>query len=274
MVLYDYIDKNKALSHIKDALGYGIPSENKSLLKSCLLDFDMGGEDLTTEYIDNFHQVVIDNMSAKDYSRRDIQEMDNVLTIYGLAALYVKDLSLQDVGINSSWATKFYDYSKYCCDKDIQQLWSKILSIEINTPGKFFERTLEVFHNIERFELDWFYEVTRIVFDKACIPEFALRDKHFYAFNRFQTLIDLGIINPVAATITYTGTETLHFTGFDIIIEVLKPSYSFGVYVLTDAGSQLFDLRPELSTEEYQNTIKEYFEKNDTIKVVSIVNHK
>ena len=203
-------------------------------------------------------------------SQRDKNELLNVITIYTQSAVSVRNNSVPEKTVDTLWATRFYDYAKCYSDREEQKLWSKILCNEFTTPGSYFKRTLNVLFNAEKFEIDWFYEVSKYVFDKGCIPSFILNDNKYYAFNKFQTIVDGGFVNPSLAGISYDKEERMRFGSADVIFKMEKGPYGLNVYTLTDAGMQLYDLRAEKSEDVFLNDLKGRMEKNAAIKEVII----
>ena len=218
-----------------------------------------------------FRKYVIEEMTKRQYSKRDIGEMNNIVTIYGAASISIQSDSFPEISIDPAWAVSFYEFARNIYNQDLQPLWSKILELELRKPKSFFKRTLDVFYRADKFELDWFFEITQFVFDKACVPEFILTDNKFYPFNKFQTLIDAGFVNASLGGLSYPESVTMHLTSVDINIEIIKPPFGFSIYTLTDAGTQLFDLQPGANSEEYLTKLKESIEKSNIAKVSSIV---
>lgn len=224
--------------------------------------------------LSGFRKFAIDEMSKQQYSIRDIAEMSNLLTVYGEASISVQSEVLPENDIDIDWAVSFYDFARNIYNKDLQPLWSKILELELRKPNSFFKRTLDVFYRADKFELDWFFQVTQFVFDKSCIPEFILTDNKFYPFNKFQTLIDAGFVNASLGGLSYPESVTMHLTSVDVNIEIIKPPFGFSIYTLTDAGTQLLDLHQEPNSDEYLTKLKESIEKSNNAKVSSVVRKK
>lgn len=269
--LIDVINNNKSLRLVYHYLELGFHTTDANVVKSCLNSFQIDGETLTQNMLLEFRKYVTEEMVKRQYSKRDIGEMDNIVTIYGAASISVQSELFPDNSIDSAWAVSFYDFAKNIYNQDIQPLWSKILELEIRKPQSFFKRTLDVFYRADKFELDWFFEITQFVFDKACVPEFILTDNKFYPFNKFQTLIDAGFVNASLGGLSYPESVTMHLTSVDVNIEIIKPPFGFSIYTLTDAGTQLFDLQPKPNLEEYLTKLKESIEKSNIAKVSSIV---
>lgn len=269
--IIDVINNNKSLSKVYRYLEIGFRTSEANFLKSCLDLFQLGGDTLTVEIQSDFRKFVTDEMSKQHYSMRDIAEMSNLLAVYGNTSLSVQSEALLESDIDIEWAINFSDFARNVYNQDLQPLWSKILELELRKPKSFFKRTLDVIYRADKFELDWFFDITQFVFDKACVPEFILNDNKFYPFNKFQTLIDAGFVNASLGGLSYLESLTMHLTSVDVNIEIIKPPFGFSIYTLTDAGTQLFDIRSGPNSEEYIAKLKESIEKSNIAKVSSIV---
>lgn len=265
--LYDSINKNHALKQLYKYLEFGFNTSLFNFLLLHLKDFTLDCEMMAIEHIVQLQKRVADDMISHNFSRRDIVEMSNVLAVYGLTAIAVQSTDISDKEIDASWAAKYFDCVKNINGRELQSLWSKLLAIELKQPNTFFKRTLDVFSKADAFEIDWYFEVTKYVFDKACIPEFILSEKGFYPFNQFQTLIDAGFVNASRGNISYNEPTTIRLSSANIEITMLNPSVILSVYTLTDAGSQLFDLSPKRTTDEFLGKMKEFLERNNRASV-------
>ena len=247
----------------------GIGTADWKLLLPHIIDFDVEGDTLTTEQLTQFQKQVADDMVSQSYSPRDVLGVGNIITIYGKSAISVQAESAPDKDINVGFASKFYDYARGCYDNAKQELSVKILTKELLKPNSYYLRTLDVFFMADKFELDWFFEITKYVFDQACVPEFILNDNKFYPFNQFQTLIDAGFINSSVGSMSFHNTTVMHFPKAEVKVEIPKPPVGLGIYTLTDAGTQLCDFIEAVTTDDYLEKLKEVLEKRQA-KVVSI----
>ena len=267
---FDYMNNNQTLKFLFDFMEYGLNTDRLNILLPHFKSFEINNDVLTQEHIHHVKQVVMDNMVAHGYSRRDVMEIENTLSICGIAAVSVQSEAVLRNDVDMSWAARYFDYIKNINDEELQLLWSKILVQEIKKRNSYYKRTLDVFYKADKFEIDWFFEITKYVFDKSCVPEFILSDNKFYPFNKFQTLIDAGFVNASLGSLSYPGEVIMHLASVDIKIEISKPPFGFSIYTLTDAGTQLFDLQPEPASEEYISKLKEVIERGNLAKVVAI----
>lgn len=250
-------------------LELGVGTADWKLLQPYINEFDVDGEVLTSEQLACFQEKVAGDMTSQDYSPRDVNDLGNIITIFGRAAINVQESTPPDKDINIGFAPKFYDYARGCYDKVKQELSAKILAKELSKPNSFYLRTLDVFFMADKFELDWFFEITKYVFDQACVPEFVLNNNRFYPFNQFQTLVDAGFINSSVGNMSLNDTTVMHFPMAEVKVEIPKPPVGLSIYTLTDAGAQLCDLYEAVTTDGYLEKLKEFFEKRQAKVVIS-----
>lgn len=268
--LIDVINNNKSLSLVYRYLELGFHTIDANVVQNCLNTFQIDGEILTLEALSEFRKYATEEMANRQYSKRDIAEINNIVTIYGSASISVQSDTIPDNSLDFDWAVCFFDFAKNIYNHELQPLWSKIFELELRKPKSFFKRTLDVFYRADKFEIDWFFEITKFVFDKACVPEFILTDNRFYQFNKFQTLVDAGFVNASLGTLSYPEAATIRLVSADMKIDILKPPFGISIYTLTDAGTQIFDLNSECTTDDYINKFKEVVENGNRAKVVSI----
>ncbi len=268
--LLDIINSSLMLKRLHNIVEFGMNTSELNMLLQYLHIIEVEGTEMTSDHISQLKKQITDEMSTKNCSNRDIVEISNIIAIYGKTAIDVQKEPVPSEDIDISWAAKFYDCAKTVNDQELQLLWSKILADELLKPGSYFKRTLDVFLKADKFEIDWFFDITKFIYDKACIPDFILTDNKYYPFNQFQTLVDAGFVNSSNGSLHYNKASTLRFPGSDMKIEIINSVFGISMFTLTDAGSQLFDLRPEKSTDDYLNGMKEMIERNGLAKVTSI----
>ncbi len=159
--LIDIINNNKSLRLVYHYLELGFHTNDANVVKSCLNSFQIDGETLTQDMLLEFRKYVIEEMTKRQYSKRDIGEMNNIVTIYGAASISIQSDSFPEISIDPAWAVSFYEFARNIYNQDLQPLWSKILELELRKPKSFFKRTLDVFYRADKFELDWFFEITQ-----------------------------------------------------------------------------------------------------------------
>lgn len=61
--------------------------------------------------------------------------------------------------IDPDWMDRFIDCAKYVSDSDMQLLWSKILSGELNKPNSISVMALETLHNMSKSDAETFHKL-------------------------------------------------------------------------------------------------------------------
>lgn len=262
MKLCDYIQQNESLNRLNNHLSFCLINEEKALFSHTISEYLLSGDTLTENDIQSFLNDILNNLSSSSFPERRKWELLNIFSVWGYSAVDIQNIDLPGNDIKKRWLTRFFDYTKRCEETDKQKLWCIILCQEMRNPGSFFIRTLDLLDKAEMFEVEWFFEVTKYVIDKAFIPEFVIRGNTFYAFNKFQTLVDFGLINPIHASTTYDKTVVLPLSHAEMKIEVSTSPFVMNVYILTDAGSQLYALKSEVATDVYLDKLKEHIERN------------
>lgn len=58
--------------------------------------------------------------------------------------------------VADDWITNFFDKSRIISDKDMQQLWSRLLAGEANAPGAFSKRTVNLLADLDKGDAELF----------------------------------------------------------------------------------------------------------------------
>ena len=58
--------------------------------------------------------------------------------------------------VDNDWIVNFFDKCRIVSDKEMQELWSRILASEANAPGTYSKRTVNFLSNLEKGEADLF----------------------------------------------------------------------------------------------------------------------
>lgn len=267
--LIDIINNKPMLKRLYRMLELGIGTADWKLLQPHIIQFDIDGVALTSEHLTQLQKQVNDDMVSQGYSQRDVNGLSNIISIYGTTAINVQTEAKPQNDVSIGFASKFYDYARGCYDKEKHDLSVKILAKELSKPNSYYLRTLDVFFMADKFEIDWFFDISKYIFDQACIPEFILTDNRFYPFNQFQTLTDAGFINSTTGSMSFNNTNVMHFPTAEVKVEIPKPPVILGIYTLTDAGAQLCDLCEADTNDDYLEKLKEVLEKRQA-KVISI----
>lgn len=218
----------------------------------------------TTDDFQKCRDYILQNFQEMGVSSRTIWQYSNVLSIIAKSLPILLERQLPEKEVTKSWMVRFFDLCKECDNEDMQEIWAKLLNKELLHEGHVFKRTLTVLDNMEKFEYEWFVDFCRFTIDNAYVYHFILDDNKYYPFNKFQTLIDCGLLNPTLGGIGFDKSEPLKAKGHKLNLTILKDKYHASIYTLTDAGSQLCELIDVEASMEYLIQLKDNVTKAGT----------
>ncbi len=169
----------------------------------------------------HFEEVAKDLIDNGYMTHYDYYRFNNFLEIAKLADEHMsKKVSLDDIDINIKeknssentnydfdfdWFLRFFESASYISNKDMKFLWAKVLSGEIENPGSFSLRTIEVMRNMSSKEAKTFENLTQYILkdiDGALFFLFddydnTINEKHGLYGENFLLLGELGLISPI-----------------------------------------------------------------------------
>lgn len=224
------------------------------------------------EFKSQLKQALLESTANTARSIREERQFDNVSSVYANAAQELQMIeNIDKTPVDPDWSARFFDYVQDISDEEAQIVWAKILAGEIIKPGSFFKRTLSILRNIEAFEAKWFADVCQFVLSKSVIHKCCLAS-NYYPMNQFQSLIDCGLINSIDCLFVLDR-EASEIQGKKYSIKLVSPQTEnthpitmHSVYILTDAGVQLYRITPAKSNQTYMMEVKKNIENCNNIK--------
>lgn len=181
---------------------------------------------------------------------RDKREWKNVSDVIGISADILKCLpEVSEEPVNPDWSARFFDYAKNCSDEEVKRLWGQILAGEIESPGKYSLRTLDVLRNLTRTEAQLitkyaarvhnsdFLDVEMSVLDVA-----KLGDIGFINDNELSRGYDIA---PNEPKVFYTDSDHILICSSDT-----KKHISYSFHALTQVGREIMSLVTAESNDE------------------------
>lgn len=262
MKLRDYINNNAVLTKVVMAFAEIVP--DASIFQS---------EDVTGIDVEKLETIedckmcqirILHCLHEMELSKRTIWQYSNVLSIIAKSLPTLLKAQQPEKNVAKSWMARFFDLCKECDNEEIQEVWVKLLNNELLQEDHVFKRTLTVLDNLEKFEYEWFVDFCRFTIDNAYVYDFILEENKYFPFNKFQTLIDCGLLNPTLGGIAFDKSQSLKVKGHKLNLTILKDKYQASIYTLTDAGSQLCETIDVEASIEYLNQLKEIVAKAGT----------
>jgi hypothetical protein len=160
--------------------------------------------------------------------------------------------------VEKDWIVNFFDKSRLIGDNDMQELWSRVLAGEANSPGSWSKRTINLLASMDKSEAELFRSFCTFVWDIGGLspliydPSDPIYVDAGVHFNSLQHLELMGLIKfePLAGFARMWGTQQLNDGGalvgyygqpFKLQFPVVAGDYKFSVgkALLTESGKQL-----------------------------------
>lgn len=121
-----------------------------------------------------FAEVVDDLLEKKEITYVEYYKCRNFLEIAKIADEYYKNINSkkreQYQEFDFDWFFRFFESASNVTDKQMKDLWARILAGEISNPGMFSFRTIEVLHNLTKKEAEIFVEIIKITLKSSGHP--------------------------------------------------------------------------------------------------------
>jgi hypothetical protein len=93
--------------------------------------------------------------TKKRIFNEEIQNQMNIDDIIDKSIIYLPE-EISNEPVDNTWTKKFFEKAKYVNDEDMQILWAKILSGELEKPGSVSLKTLQIVENMNKNEAQLF----------------------------------------------------------------------------------------------------------------------
>lgn len=212
--------------------------------------------------------------------RTETQRQENIDSIVDLAIKHLPE-KVSNVNPDKDWVNNFFEECKDVSDEELQEIWGKILSKEISSPGQTSRRALSILKMLSRVEAEHFYKISCLAFisseGDAFIP---LEDESEQiisqcgiSFDECKELDTLGLIH-TGPLLAISFTNDFEFQYFDKKFKIVLPTEvgkrAITSYVLTKPGKELLksiDAKPNF---ELIDIVLSKMEKYDREAIVAV----
>ncbi|EHI99777.1 hypothetical protein CDLVIII_3203 [Clostridium sp. DL-VIII] len=95
----------------------------------------------------------IEVRSLETMMAREVKKQDNIENVLVKAQDFIQEKeSVSAEPVDQDWATRFFNIAQDVSDEEMQNLWAKILSDEVEEPKSYSLRTLEAIRNLSKEE--------------------------------------------------------------------------------------------------------------------------
>lgn len=240
------------IKKMADAEAYRIGVLGKAISENENLPIQYNGEKLL---IDATQYEELQKRAAARFVHQETQRQFNIENIADKACDLLKDVTdCSKEPISDDWMSRFIIAAQDVSDEDVQNMWAKILAGEIQRPGKFSMRTLDVLRNLSKKEAEEFKEILPYIIRAASDCAFVscekdLLDKYKITYSSYITLDTCGLlklISHTSLTKTIEGMYTLRsFYTTDRLLAIENTDDKIAnlsinnIFLLTEAGFEL-----------------------------------
>ena len=183
--------------------------------------------------------------------------------------------------IEDDWLVNFFDKSRIVSDNEMQDLWSRVLAGEANSPGTYSKRTVNFLSDLDKDEADLFAKlcgftwrivgIVPLVFDETA----GIYNQQRISFNSLSHLDSIGLIqfdNLTGFRIDPLPQRlTVNYYGKTLILEMPQAAdYRFGIgkALFTRIGMELAPICGSNTVEGFWEYVKDqwkqYLPKSET----------
>lgn len=198
------------------------------------------------------------------------KRQSNIYNVVSMAAEELDGKEVEDHDVDHDWTARFFADAQDVTSEQMQWIWARILSGEVETPGRTSLHALSILRNMSQYDAREFANVARFV-----INNFVFCDDHYTSnvddFPNYARILHLeshglmvtgsfltrriDIVNVDAhkhkATIAHGNTAF-------VILANSRKSIELPIYYLTHAGRQIYDNLDTKLDEPYLSAFARY----------------
>ena len=184
--------------------------------------------------------------------------------------------------VEDDWLVNFFDKSRIVSDNEMQELWSRVLVGEANTPGTYSKRTVNFLSDLDKADAELFAKlcgfgwvighVVPLVFDFQA----EIYNKHGINFNSLSHLESIGLaqFDSVASLVQRNLPKkfAVHYYAKPLKLEMPKDTdneLGIGRVLLTKIGQELAPICGSESVEGFRDYVmdkwKQYLPKPESV---------
>lgn len=205
---------------------------------------------------------------------QELRKQQNIDAIVQVGLNVIKDKkTVTDEAVDLDWVNSFFDFIANVSDSDMQILWGKLLAGEVERPGSFSIRTLDVLRKLTKQEAMLFQKFVPYIFvsptDIEGFLDYFILDSGFietYGLRapEIMLLCEAGLMaenHAITLGITIRSETTESIIGYKTRIDFTNHNdedvlLGHTVIFLTEAGKQLYNL---LVSEDFIRPSRKYF---------------
>lgn len=214
---------------------------------------------------------------------QETKRQGNIESIVRVAAEGVGTSSVADHAVDPDWTARFFADAQDVSSEQMQQIWSRILAGEVETPGRTSLRTLSILRDMTQRDARLFARLAPFTISRFILNDEAATGEldSFPSYAQLLHLANIGLVRADPGLV-------LHFHGEeDSLLDRDRTVFSFigrgpqgdgirfslPVYLLTESGRELYGLSDGTQSAEYLAAVAGVLKRSDagTLRYASIV---
>ena len=176
--------------------------------------------------------------------------------------------------MENDWLVNFFDKSRIVSDNEMQDLWSRVLAGEANTPGTYSKRTVNFLSDLDKVDAELFTklcgfgwmigDVVPLVFDHRA----KIYNKHGINFNSLSHLESIGLVqfNSIAGLVRHNLPKkfAVLYYGKPLTLEMPKDAdnkLEVGKAFLTKIGQELAPICSSRPVEGFRDYVMDQWKQ-------------
>lgn len=214
------------------------------------------------------------------FLKEEAKKQANIEAITQKALLHLRDDSKPE-NVENDWITNFFDKSRIISNEEMQQLWSRVLADEANTPGRFSKQTVNILADLDKSDAELFMNLRSFTWTSSdYAPLIFDVQEDIYArnginFKSLSHLESLGLLhfNNLAGFRCLGLGKALTLFYYGRPIQLIFPKdenneLDLGKVIFTRAGQQLASVCDSAPIDGVYDYIYKFYEKqNITSKI-------
>lgn len=208
-------------------------------------------------------------------SIRQERNIEKVIEVAANEIIQVDDCKVSDEPVDDDWITRLFQIVKDINSEEMQFVWGKILAGEIEQPGSFSFRTLDIIRNISKLEAKAFEAIIPLLLlvdeELICPDDSDFLEKYNVNYSTVGCLIECGLISSenlgyIHYNISNKPSILMYANGKGIVAKNLENrsiEFDFFNYKLTRAGRELYGSL-HLRANTYDNYLSDIAKKIST----------
>ncbi len=183
---------------------------------------------------------------------QELRKQNNIDNVVCFANEELKEVTkVSDEPVDKDWVIRFFNSVEDVSSCEMQKIWAKILAGEVKQPDSFSLRTLDIVKNLTQREAQTFQKLSNIIlisYDgsyKYIYSNTNLLNKYNLSYANILEMQECGLIKAQLLTLVNEQELTIYNEKMIGIIKSKsnkEQKISIKVYVLTEAGKQLYSI--------------------------------